>query len=563
MAANMQDYLDQVLLIAPQGKREKFATAGVTTLQALVRKPDTFAHQAAQTIRKSSTGHAQARDVSLEEETRIGQLVYFCKLRYLLQRPLAFGAATLDNIEAVAVWFEQLEEDPDEGSVAVFSDSCNKKQWFESITAYFGLKKGKSSGVPLLYVIREVAALPQDADDPGYGRYNTFNDELIRRGRHDGHFWRPDNAEVWTFLRGKCHGTTAWPTIVAFQPTKNGRGAFLALLGQFLGADAKSLLLKKAETTLEKITFDGRSRNWTFDKFIGRLRESFIDLGTGNQLSEERKVNKLMQAWHVSSLSHLNAFVTSNPTYKYDFNACVNYLSEQLTHQQLMNKAPGRNVAALSQDSMDCDDQIDSNNRQIAQLKSQIKSLNKKLERKKGGGKSPSKTPIEKNKSPKFDPSNPGAYIPRPQWEKLSEEERAQARAAREKKGIKTRKLSCLMSGKKKKRAQLKDDGEDAMDVDEDKMDVEVETLAGEVQDLTLSAVGTRARARGVDPSLLQSPSGPGVARLGSATVSPPANPSSNLSVLRTSQREATYARKKAPPSSDPSKQLKKPPPGL
>ena len=84
MAANMEEYLEQVLLIAPQGKREKLATAGVTALQALVRKPDAFAHQAAQTIRKSSTEQAQARDVSLEEETRIGQMVHFCKLRYIM-----------------------------------------------------------------------------------------------------------------------------------------------------------------------------------------------------------------------------------------------------------------------------------------------------------------------------------------------------------------------------------------------------------------------------------------------------------------------------------------------
>ena len=563
MAANMDQYLEQVLLIANQGKREKFAAAGVTTLQALIRKSDTFAHQAAQTIRKSTTGAAQARDVSLEEETRIGQLVHFCKLRYILQRPLAFGAATLENIEAVSVWFEQLEEDPAETTVAVFSDGCNKKQWFESITGYLGLKKGKASGVPLLYVIREEAQLPGDGDDPGYGGYNTFNDELIRRGRHNGHFWRSDNGEVWTFLRSKCHGTTAWTTIVAFQTTKNGRQAFLALLGQFLGADAKSLLLKRAERTLDSITFDGRSRNWTFDKFVGRLRESFIDLGPENQLTEERKVNKLMQAWQVSTLAHLGAVVSSNPAFRSNFNNCVNFLSQQLTQQQLMNRGPGRNVAAVAQEG------IDSNNKQLAELQAQIKSLNRKLEDKRGGKKKPGKTPAKKNVASKFNPSNPGAYIPRAQWVKLSDEDKAKARAARDKDGIKSRKLGSLHSAgvgkrtkKQKARGQLKDDGDEPMDLDPDGTEMEVENLRGEVQDLSLSAVGTRASFPGVHPSLLQSPTPPAASLPNDASRFASGVNITGLGSVRTSQREATYAKKKAPPSSDPTKNLK-PPPGL
>ena len=69
-AANMQEYLEQVLEIDPQGKRQKFADAGVTTLNALVRNSDEFAHKVSQTIRKSTTGQALARDVSLEEDIR-------------------------------------------------------------------------------------------------------------------------------------------------------------------------------------------------------------------------------------------------------------------------------------------------------------------------------------------------------------------------------------------------------------------------------------------------------------------------------------------------------------
>ena len=146
----MQQYLENVLQMNPQGKRQKFQEAGVTTLAALVRKSDEFAHKASQTIRKSTTGQAPARDVSLEEETRLHRLVIFCRFRYMIQRPQAFAAATLDALEEVAMWCDQLEEDPSDDSVAVFTDNCNKKEWFESIAAYLARKKGKTTGFPLL-----------------------------------------------------------------------------------------------------------------------------------------------------------------------------------------------------------------------------------------------------------------------------------------------------------------------------------------------------------------------------------------------------------------------------
>ena len=131
----MQQYLENVLQMNPQGKRQKFQEAGVTTLAALVRKSDEFAHKASQTIRKSTTGQALARDVTLEEESRLHRLVIFCRFRYVIQRPIAFGVATPENLEEVTTWYDQLEEDPADDTVAVFTDNCNKKEWFESIAA--------------------------------------------------------------------------------------------------------------------------------------------------------------------------------------------------------------------------------------------------------------------------------------------------------------------------------------------------------------------------------------------------------------------------------------------
>ena len=45
---------------------------------------------------------------------------------------------------------------------------------------------------------------------------------------------------------------------------------------------------------MDKLRFDNRSKNFTFDTFIDRMRECFIDMGPNDQMTETRKVSKLV-----------------------------------------------------------------------------------------------------------------------------------------------------------------------------------------------------------------------------------------------------------------------------
>ena len=73
-------------------------------------------------------------------------------------------------------------------------------------------------------------------------------------------------------------------------------------------------------------------------------------MGPNDQWTDTRKVTKLMAAWQVPSLMHLNSIVQSNREYKHDFEATVTYLSGQLAHQQMKTAGgPGRNIGAVNQ----------------------------------------------------------------------------------------------------------------------------------------------------------------------------------------------------------------------
>ena len=77
----------------------------------------------------------------MEFEERAKQMVVYAKYRFLVQRSLAYNDATLDNLELVYYWSEQLPSDPSDDEVAEFTDGANKKLWFESLRGYFALRR--------------------------------------------------------------------------------------------------------------------------------------------------------------------------------------------------------------------------------------------------------------------------------------------------------------------------------------------------------------------------------------------------------------------------------------
>ena len=51
-------------------------------------------------------------------------------------------------------------------------------------------------------------------------------------------------------------------------------------------------------------------------------------MGEDNQLSEERKVNKLLDAWNVSALSHVSTTIQSNQSLEEALTRTVVFLAE-------------------------------------------------------------------------------------------------------------------------------------------------------------------------------------------------------------------------------------------
>lgn len=361
--------------------------------------------------RPGDNNHYERKNIDADQQEKMEQTVLWCRYMYLTSRDLDLAEATEDRLEQVSNWMNGLGDNPDENSVEKYKDGINKRNWLESFQGYFASLKGAAK-VPVAYVVRDQDAPP--AEDEGFG-LPTFGADLKTRGRLGGRHYRADNTRVWTVIASKCRGTTAWTIISAYERQENGRAAYRALVAQFMGPDIERVLQSQALTFLNNAVFRGDNRNFTFDKFIGRMRQAFIDLGPEDQCTEARKVRELMKAWQVSYLDHLDPHVLNNPQINQNFEAAVSFLGDQLANKKVKH-SPGNNNRTA---------------RNLGAMGSGNKQGNKQASARKGN-----------QSKHKFDPKNPHKFLKGKAWWDLTDAQREEARKARLKRGIQPTKNS-------------------------------------------------------------------------------------------------------------------------
>jgi hypothetical protein len=425
----MSDYLRTTLEVDSPRLRLNLMKGGFRLPTRLAAKDDKFIYQLCNNIRKGD-GNSVTRNIGAELQENLQKFQTWCMYRNIIQRDFDYDQATLANLSDTAAWKTQLPPDPTDTQVGPFEDRGDRRVWFEAIRNYLGQKKG-ASGMPILYGIRPEAAVPTPADDPGFG-LPGFDDELYFRGRHNGTFWRADNAMIWQLLWKVCHGTTAWNTISSFETAKNGRGAMLALLRQYMGSDVQGILIRHAETFLENARFDGRHKNYDWHMFVNKIRQAFSDLGPEDQMSNSRKVIKLVRAFQVPGLEHLDAMITGDPIRRNDFEATVVFLSDQMA--SLKTKNTGNHARTLAAMDMDPSDTERKPTERKPRFKPKSKPHKKTFQskHKKMFGTTTKTYTKEQLEDPALQ------YYPNHEWKPFSPEKKASYREARRAAGIPT-----------------------------------------------------------------------------------------------------------------------------
>lgn len=134
---------------------------------------------------------------------------------------------------------------------------------------------------PLIYVIRENAEVPTEADDPlldgcHYGDSGSMLEELTKRLPHNGPIYQDDNKTVFMMISKAVTGTSVESTIKSFSRRKDGRGAYFALISNHAGETKYRAIVKARMNLLQNIKWNGRS--YPLEQHVSNHRSAIDDL---------------------------------------------------------------------------------------------------------------------------------------------------------------------------------------------------------------------------------------------------------------------------------------------
>lgn len=273
-------------------------------------------------------------------EVRLKMLCYFVKHLVRIQRmPFVAAEAPLERLTSV-YRLKEIEDEETDDELKLPTPLAkieNVRVTLEDLDDYFRRKLG-DNGCPLAYVVRETAELP--VVDPGFG-LPTYADEMIARAPLQGVSFQRDNVSVWNVIRHVTHGGPAWNWVSAHQRSCNGRAAYIALKGHYLGETFTTRIRAIADGRISSAFFDGKARNFTFENYCGVLNNAFTDLeASGETVDESRKVRMFMTGLTDPRLATAKDTITANmATHGATFDAAVTFIGTVLEQKSSLSKA--------------------------------------------------------------------------------------------------------------------------------------------------------------------------------------------------------------------------------
>jgi hypothetical protein len=211
-------------------------------------------------------------------------------------------------------------------------DPKNWPKTMDALQDYFNCILGETKA-PLAYVIRDVAAVPDEADDPATN-YDTPENEMVACMPHqdaagvDLPTYIHDRSKVWQTMSEVCRDDKCWTYVKPFQRSRDGRGAFQALHTHYLGANHVNNMANIAESKLALAKYYGEKRRYNFESYISTLNKQFQVLNNLTRygyagIDEASKVHRLNAGIKTDKLDAPKAQIMSSRALQDSFDNSV------------------------------------------------------------------------------------------------------------------------------------------------------------------------------------------------------------------------------------------------
>ena len=370
--------------------------------------------------------------VGFIQEKNLRQARFFIFHHHRIQRPFNPDTTTLEQMRDL--WNSRFELEKEGTKSESNSDDIKPLKKEEDVRTTLEdldnvlLNKLGAGGSPLAYVTRKDVALPEsntlpDEEDPGAG-LPSLQEELIRRTRHEGTHYATDNQAVWNIIRSFTHGGPAWNWVSTHSRQRDGRAAYLDLKKHYLGSSFVAKTISDATADLKTIYFNGRSKNFSFEAFCGKLNKAFTDLlDNGQEYTEMMKVHTLLEAIQDPLMEQAKLMVLSDNKLMNNYTETIAYLKVALnSYTNKLKSSSHRNISVLNTGGRGGGRGSFKGGRGRGRGRGRGGRGGRDG---RGGGRGGRSA---------FDPSNPAKSLSNAEWATLLPEEKEKAREARQKK---------------------------------------------------------------------------------------------------------------------------------
>jgi hypothetical protein len=252
---------------------------GVTTTQDLVGLDDKDVEKILKIIRVGPPPIL----VPYIAQKRLNIMCYWTSRRHWLNEPIdaaLFNAAAIDTYGKMMT-FETKEEDTIVKPLAEFKAGMKWKSFKEGTIAYLNSIKGMHN-IPLAYIIHEDEAPPPNQV------YQSEHHHLIVITPLLGIEFEEDNGKVFDLLKSWTLNSPAWTWMQAYNTTRNGRQAWLALIAYFEGDAQRDRVKDHTYAAISSARYFGDRKKFSFEMYVTIHQESYSDLEQyGEIISEE------------------------------------------------------------------------------------------------------------------------------------------------------------------------------------------------------------------------------------------------------------------------------------
>lgn len=189
---------------------------------------------------------------------------------------------------------------------------------------YCDTKRG-AMNIPISYVFREhLVPTPEIMAQ----EYADSDESLMMKVTLAGPDYKFDNKMVWGILTRLVGDGSAWPFIKSLETSYDGRLAISILKTQSQGTASISSRQARAFGSLDSAKYDGKSKNNTFENYVGILQLAFTELELCNVImSEVQKVNYLLKGYNAPDKEQLMSRLVGT-VMESDYGECCSYISQ-------------------------------------------------------------------------------------------------------------------------------------------------------------------------------------------------------------------------------------------